>query len=209
MMFLLLVACGGDKGDSALPVAEPADPWVVITAATAPDYLKSSCTVAVDLYAAGSETSSAHAEVGARGGEWAGVAVAPEVLSTAGGAWAECLNNDLGTGELRSGTFSAAMGDLFVFRYVGTSAAFLTLKQGEDHEGGVVHASFTTETTQADGEALAARWSASVAASEVYAGGYELRWLTPTSVGEVLAGLSTDERYVQGAPGWVNAPDGW
>jgi hypothetical protein len=209
MMYLLLMGCSGDKADSAAPVAEAADPWVVIAAATAPDYLKSSCTVAVDLYASGSETSSAHAEVGARGGEWAGVAVAPEVLSTAQGAWAECLNNDLGTGELRSGTFSAAMGDLFVFRYVGTSAAFLTLKQGEDHEGGVVHVSFTTDTTQADVEALATTWEASVSASDMFAGGYELRWLKPTSVGEVLASLSADERYVQGAPGWVNAPDGW
>jgi hypothetical protein len=208
LVILQLLACGGDKGDSAAPVADPAVPWVAITAATAPDYLKSSCTIGVDLFE-GSDQSAGHAEVVARGGQWAGVPVDVEVLSTALGTWSECLNNDRGTGEQQSGTFSAAPGDLFVFHYVGTSAAFMTLKQGEDHAGGLVHAQFTSDTTQGDVQALAEAWGASVAASSVYAGGFALSWLDDTNVVEVLSALSQDARYVQGAPGWAREPEGW
>ena len=204
----ILVACGGDKGDSAAPVADPATPWVAITAATQPDYLKSSCVIGVDLFE-GSDTSSGHAEIGARGGQWAAVPVGVEVLSTALGAWSECLNNDRGTGTQQSGTFSAAPGDLFVFHYVGTSAAFFTLKQGEDHTGGLVHVQFEAGTTQADVQALADTWGASVGASDVYSGGFTLSWLDDTNVAEVLAQLSLDERFVQGVPGWTREPEEW
>ena len=210
LLVLSLVACGDDKAaDSAAPVAELAVPWIAITAATAPDYLKSSCLIAVDRFDAGTETSLDHRETFARGGEWAAVEVPLETLTTATGSWRECLNNDRGTGQFRSGTFSAQAGDLFVFRYVGTSAAFLTLVQGEDHEGGVVDVQFAEGVVQADVETLAATWGASVAPSEAFTGGFELRWLDDTNVAEVLAALSADERYVQGAPRWVRAPDGW
>ena len=210
LLALTLLACGDDKAaDSAAPVADPAVPWIAVTAATSPDYLKSSCVIGVDRFDAGSDTSLAHAEVGARGGEWAAIEVPLETLTTAVGAWSDCLNNDLGTGEFRSGTFSAGAGDLFVFRYVGTSAAFLSLVQGEDHAGGVVDVQFAEDVVQADVEALAATWGASVAPSEAFEGGFELRWLHDTNVAEVLAALSQDERYVQGAPRWVRPPDGW
>ncbi len=211
LLALTLVACGEEKAaDSAAPVAELAVPWIAVTAATAPDYLKSSCLIAVDRFDAGSETSLDHRETFARGGEWAAIEVPLETLTTATGSWRECLNNDLGTGQFRSGTFSAQAGDLFVFRYVGTSAAFLTLVQGEDHEGGVVDVKFAEGVVQADVEDLAATWGASVAPSETtYAGGFELRWLQDTNVAEVLAALSQDERYVEGAPRWVRPPAGW
>jgi hypothetical protein len=204
----VLVACGGDKGDSAAPVADPAVPWLAITAATQPDYLKASCAIGVDLFE-GTDQSAGHAEIVARGGQWAAVPVSVEVLSTALGTWSECLNNDRGTGEQQSGTFSAAPGDLFVFHYVGTSAAFMTLKQGEDHAGGLVHVQFTSGTTAADVQALADAWGATVDTSTVYEGGFSLSWLDDTNVVEVLAALSLDGRYVQGAPGWAREPEGW
>jgi hypothetical protein len=210
-MLLFLLACTGkveftDTGE--LP--DLGDPYVAIVAAVDPGLLKSSCTIALDLYDAGSGELAASVSVGAGGREWVGTQLEGGVQYTATGRWADCTNvEDRGSGQFEASTFSGNAGDLFLFRYDGVTAAFESLVQREDFEGGAATVTFVDGTMLADAQAVATAAGADDAALLEGTDLWTLRWTDDTPVGEVLTALSASGLYWSGSPLWIREPDWW
>lgn len=208
-MLFFLTGCG-DKIDLDEPepavVADLGDPWVGIVAAVSPGYLRSTCTIGIELYDVETQALAAEAGIEAQGREWTGVALDGVVQYTATGSWDDCTTTDLGTGTFESTTFSGQQGDFFLFRYDGVTAAFETLVQREDFEGGVALVTF------AEGADVQAVAEAHGLEAEVISSGslqYELTWSDTTPVGEVLGALSPEDAFVEGQPVWIRQPDWW
>jgi hypothetical protein len=210
MPMLLLLACNPkvDLGDSAV-IPDLGDPYVAIVAAVDPGLLKSTCVLSLDLLDAGTGDVAASVSVGAGGREWVGTQLQGGVQYTATGRWSDCTNTDRGTGEFSSSTFSGVEGDLFLFRYDGVNAAFESLVQREDFEGGGVSAAFAEGASATDVEALAAAAGAEEAAQADGSSDWTLRWTDATPVGAVLTSLSASSLYVSGAPIWIRQPEWW
>ncbi len=209
----LLAACGEDiaPGDKpAEELAELGEPYAGIVATTAPGYLRSECSLGVELFEAGSAVAVDSVSINAQGGEWAGFVIAPETPYTAEAAWDTCTTvASTGTGTFASNTFSGAAGDWFLFRYNGESGSFDSLTQRYDYEGGVALVTFVDTATSADVEALADSLGVSAEIVATDSKQYEITWRNATPVGAVLASFAESELYLDGEPVWIRIPDWW
>ncbi|MDP2305364.1 MAG: hypothetical protein Q8P18_05000 [Pseudomonadota bacterium] len=211
----LLAACVEtvvpDKEEEEEIVLAPlGEPYTVIYASTAPDYLRDTCEIGVDLYEVGSDTPVASQSVHARGGEWTGLAITEAVQYTAEATWDECTTvASTGTGSFTSGAFSGAPGDLFLFRYDGVTGAYEVEKQREDFVGGTALVTFVDTATSADVQTLAAEIGVQADLISTEGKQYEITWDDTKAVGAVLAAFSDDNIYLDGEPVWVEVPDWW
>jgi hypothetical protein len=209
-LLLLLLACNPkvELTDTG-PIPDLGDPYVAIVAAVDPGLLRSDCTVSLDLFEAGSAEPAASVSVGAAGREWVGAMLTGGVQYTATGRWTDCTNTDRGTGDFTSSTFSGVDGDLFLFRYDGVTAAFESLQQREDFEGGAVTVSFIEGTSAADAQEVALATGVEEASLPEGSTEWTLRWTQDLAVGEVLSTLSASDLYRAGSPVWIREPEWW
>lgn len=208
----LLAACDKTidipKEDEEVVLADLGAPFAAIIAHTAPDYLRTDCEIGVDLYEEGQTEPSSSAAVFATGGEWVGLTIDTAIQYTAEASWKDCTTvASTGTGTFSSGAFSGAEGDFFVFRYDGVTAAFETLVQREDFEGGKALITFRDDATSADVQELAAEIGVEADLISTDAKDYEISWDDGAPVGAVLAAFSDRNLYVDGEPVWVEKPD--
>ncbi len=204
---LLTAACAEDiqLANDEARVIDPGDPYLAAVAAVSPGSLRSDCTIGVDLYLVESGDLADTASVSARGREWAGVPLQGEVRYQAVGNWSSCSNNeDWGSGEFESSSFSGVLGDFFVFRYTGANASIETLIQGEDFVGA---SAFVQLSDEADPAAIAEEVGVEIARSGDV---YHAIWEGSRPVGSVLSQFTAFEAYVEGEPEWIGeAPDWW
>ncbi|MDP2312054.1 MAG: hypothetical protein Q8P41_04050 [Pseudomonadota bacterium] len=213
VLFPLLAACDKEIGleeKAEEELAELGDPYAGIYAHAEPGYLRTDCTIGVDLYEVGVETLAASSTLYAQGGEWTGVQLGGTTQYTAEANWEGCTTlASTGTGSFSSSTFSGVAGDLFLFRYDGVTAAFETLVQRDDFKGGEALVTFVDESTSAEVAALAE--SIGVDADLVSTGSkqYEIHWDDTKAVAAVLAAFSEDDLYYDGQPVWITEPEWW
>lgn len=204
---LLTAACAEDiqlEGDEER-VIDPGDPYLAAVAAVSPGTLRSDCSIGIDLYLAETGDLADSATVAAQGREWAGVPLQGDVRYQAVGTWSSCSNNeDWGTGEFESSSFSGVLGDFFVFRYTGANASIETLIQGEDFVGA---SAFVQLDETADPAAIAEEVGVEIARSGDV---YHAIWDGSRPVGSVLSQFTAFPAYVEGEPEWIGeAPDWW
>lgn len=212
---VLLGACtpaDTDTGTETPYVAPLAPPWVAITASTFDGAFRSDCTMgAVVTDADGNEVSTLTLAP-ADGGLWTGVALDPDQQRKLTMTWADCVNNDNGTGEFTSSTFSGTDGDLFVAHYNGSTKNFEWMQQGIDHLGGEVHATFYKNSSTSELDDLAASLDVESRDDGTDDKGGIRRyfsWTDTRNVVEVLDGLRASELYLWGEPTWVAQPSWW
>ena len=206
-LFLLLAACTGGAVDLEKPATLPdlGDPFVGIYAAAAPGTFRTDCEITVDLYEG--DTLVASSEMEARGSEWTGTLLPGEVQYRAVATWDTCTTGPEGSGTFESSVFSGVKGDFFLFRYTGVTAAFDSLVQREDFDGGEVEVTFVEGTTLEDAEEIAATHG--LTAEAVSGTTYRMTWDSEMAVGKALTLLSTESEYSEASPSWIRTPDWW
>lgn len=210
----LLGACVEDvvppKEEEEEILADLGDPFVAIFASTAPEYLRDTCEIGIELFESGSETATASQSMRAQGGEWTGLSIGFETSYTAEASWSDCTTLDTtGTGSYTSGTFSGNAGDIILFRYDGVTGAYEVIVQREDFVGGTALVTFVDTATSADVANLATAIGVQAELVSTEGKEYVITWESTMSVGAVLAAFADDNIYLGGEPVWIDVPDWW
>ena len=191
-------------------VAPAAAPWVSLAGATVSGAFKSTCTMSMDVVDKADGALLATVPLApADGGRWAGMELPEGKQVTGTLSWNDCENTADGTGSFESSTFSGNAGDLFVLHYDGVDAGFEYMVQATDHLGGEVHAQFDPDAIPSEVDGLIEGLGLTQRTDEADATFRYLSWTDATSVADVLASLSQDERFVWGEPTWVAKPAWW
>ncbi len=227
MLTLLLVACApsapsDDKGaltglgdtaaytppiDTGDPVPEDlGDPYLAMVAAVRPGYLDDTCTLRIEVFAAGVAQESQ--ELVTTGGGWVGLQLSGEQQYTATATYDACSEFNP-AGELASGTFSGIAGNLFLFWFNGANGGYGTLVQTQDYDGGRATVTTVDGADTAGIEAIAAGLGVTLARSDTATTTWEATFDTELPVGRVLAALARDPAFAEGSPAWIDAPSWW
>lgn len=211
-LVVLAAACATeptDTGDEAPYVAPLAPPWVAITASTFDGAFRSTCTMAGSVRDSGGNEIATLSMDPADGGLWAGTAVAPDTQLKLVMSWNDCVNNDNGTGEFESSTFSGGDGDLFVAHYNGSTKGFEWMVQATDHVGGEIHVQFDKNAMGKEIDAVAESLDVLSEPDDADETFRYFSWTDTRSVVEVLDALRAEPLFLWGEPTWVAQPSWW
>lgn len=213
LLLPLLAACHGKDGDTGpADTGEPANPapvWVALFTPVEHGYLRSTCTITVDVY----DGNDGSVLIGSfsfasRGGEWAGMELAEDLLYSASALDHDCIAAS-DEEAYPSGAFSLAKDGLMVFWYTGTQRGFDTEVQGEDFQRGVGYAEVEKGTDPAEWISFAEGQGVTATAQDDTNLTWDLSFDRDRSVAEALSAVSTFERITWAQPVWVREPSWW